>query len=118
MKLSVAKKMSFAAAHSLPNYDGPCQRLHGHEWVIEVEVTGEVDEKTGMVIDFVKLKKVMQDKIINVLDHEYINDHFQNPTAENMVIGFKELIEQYFIDVELTRISLWETPTSVCTWRK
>jgi len=66
-------------AHLLPNYQGPCQRLHGHSVKVEIEVEGDVDPGTGMVIDFVKLKKPIKE-----LDHKELNLFMDLPTAENL----------------------------------
>lgn len=120
MKLSVAKTFTFDSAHHLPGYDGPCANLHGHQWKLEVEVTGKIDGDTGMVMDFVKLKKIVNDLIVSHLDHKLINDVYAMPTAENMVQHFVVILEDVLAaqGVELTKLSLWETPTSVCTWRR
>jgi 6-pyruvoyltetrahydropterin/6-carboxytetrahydropterin synthase len=120
MKLNVCKIVTFDSAHRLPNYNGPCANLHGHQWVLEVEVSGEADPETGMVIDFVVLKDLLKTKIVDKLDHSYINDSFTNPTAENMVQSFVALIELHFgwCAITLERIRLYETPTSFCEWRR
>jgi len=59
MKATLVKKFSFDAAHLLPNYSGKCGRLHGHHWVVEVGVSGEIGEN-GMVVDLVVLKQALQ----------------------------------------------------------
>lgn len=121
MKLSVCKEFVFDAAHRLPNYNGPCERLHGHQWKLEIEVSGEVSQDTGMVLDFVHLKKVVNMAIIDKLDHQYINDIYQNPTAENMVISFVEQMKELVgagYGLTLERIRLYETPTSFAEWRR
>jgi 6-pyruvoyltetrahydropterin/6-carboxytetrahydropterin synthase len=120
--------MSFAAAHSLPKYDGPCSRLHGHEWVVEVEVSGELTVDRDMVMDFVQLKALMNREIINKLDHQHLNEIYEaRPTAEMMVGNMVEIItwclksDVMFItrpDLRLERIRLYETPNSFCEWRR
>jgi 6-pyruvoyltetrahydropterin/6-carboxytetrahydropterin synthase len=121
MRLNVSKEFSFAGAHSLPDYKGPCARLHGHEWKLQVEVSGEIDEVSGMVLDFVFLKKVVTEAIINKFDHQHLNDMFVNPTAENIVqqivYTMSDLVGDKFA-LRLERITLWETPTSFCEWRR
>ena len=81
----VSKSMEIDAAHFLPNYEGKCRRLHGHRWKIELAVEGSVDEYTGMVIDFVDLRRFL-DYIKEQLDHRLVNDIIPNPTAENICL--------------------------------
>jgi 6-pyruvoyltetrahydropterin/6-carboxytetrahydropterin synthase len=118
--LSVTKEFSFAAAHSLPDYNGPCANLHGHEWKLLVEVTGPVSD-AGMVMDFVKLKAIVNEAIVNKMDHEHLNKLYPNPTAELMVLAIVEkLSDALWLDFEvsLTSVVLYETPTSKCEWRR
>jgi 6-pyruvoyltetrahydropterin/6-carboxytetrahydropterin synthase len=125
MRLNVCKEFTFAAAHSLPGYDGPCANLHGHEWKLEVEVSGVVNEDTGMVLDFVKLKKIVNQELVDKLDHKHLNDIFVViPTAEMMVGNFADIINHVFnnekkgLGVKLERLRLYETPTSFCEWKR
>lgn len=128
MRLSVCKEMSFAAAHSLPGYNGLCANLHGHRWVLEVEVSRDLqDLADDMVIDFVQLKLIMQSEIIDKFDHQHINEIFHNgrPTAENMVRHFVDTIGWHFrehfdsfANCQLERIRLYESPSSFCEWRR
>ena len=80
----VSKDFSFAAAHFLTKYHGKCERLHGHNYILRISVKGPVAEN-GMVIDFVLLKKLVKEKIIDRIDHRNINDILENPTAERLV---------------------------------
>lgn len=74
------KKIEIAGAHTLNlNYDSPCQKLHGHNWVISIYCKAEKLNSNGMIIDFKEIKN-----IVNRLDHGYINDHIEQPTAENI----------------------------------
>lgn len=121
MKLYITKIFTFDAAHRLPDYVGACSNLHGHQWTLEVEVSGKANVKTGMVIDFSHLKKIVDHQIIGTLDHTYLNDEYPNPTAEKMVESFVAIIGnvfEYDQDVSLERIRLYETPTSFVEWRK
>ena len=76
----------FEAAHSLPHHPGKCRDLHGHSYELVVTIEGEVDAHSGMVIDFSDLKRVVSDRVVQVLDHKNVNDFIDNPTAENMTI--------------------------------
>ena len=80
----VRRRFTFEAAHELPNHPGKCQRLHGHSYVLLVSVEGEIEPESGMVIDFSDLKHIVKESVIDRLDHRYINDLIENPTAERM----------------------------------
>lgn len=110
--LYIGKTMSFAAAHNLPNYKGKCNNLHGHEWSIEIVIRKRIDPKTGMVIDFSKLKQSMDQFIISILDHNYINNIIPNPTAENILVWcWSELMFKAYLK-GIEKIKLWESPDS------
>lgn len=81
-------KDKFSAAHSLRNYNGKCEELHGHNFGVEIEVYGKKLEKdTEILIDFKILKKFLKE-VLNSLDHKFLNDlqYFQkyNPSSENI----------------------------------
>jgi len=86
---TVCKAFRFDAAHYLSCYEGKCANMHGHGWVLEVEVSGLVGDETGMVIDFVELKKSVNTLVIDVLDHKCLNDlrlpFSSNPTCERIL---------------------------------
>lgn len=122
--IEVTKEFTFDSSHQLKNYDGACARLHGHTYKLQVSVEGVVDDR-GIVLDFKDLKSMVNDKIINDLDHYFLNDKLDfNTTAENMVVYFYDIlyyaIKYYSEDckryVRLTKVKLWETPTSFATY--
>lgn len=80
----VGKTFHFDASHYLPNYNGKCRNLHGHTWTMDIEIEGLIDEDTGIVIDFVRLRE-MVDSLLGKLDHRNLNDLLDNPTCENLV---------------------------------
>ena len=82
----IRKTMEVAGAHQLSlNYDSPCQNLHGHNWIITVELSAPELDENGMIMDFKVLKALMNKHIHDRLDHKNINDVVRdNPTAENM----------------------------------
>ena len=82
MRLDV--EFYFAAAHRLPRYEGPCFRLHGHNYKFFVTVEGEVDPRTGMIADFGTIKEVVGQEVLARVDHRNLNDVLDNPTAENI----------------------------------
>jgi len=118
--LSVTKIFTFDAAHKLPMYDGDCANLHGHQWTLEIEVSGPVISESGMIVDFKRLNKCVKDVIIDKMDHKYLNDVYENPTAENMTLGIVAELKPIIVaalKVMLVRVRLYETPTSYCEWK-
>ena len=113
----VAKKVSFDAAHFLPDYPGKCSRLHGHSWKVELAIRGNVAEGTGMVVDFTKLHAWMLSEIVDVFDHTSLNDKLDNPTAETLALWIAAVFSSnYYLisaDIKLAWIKVWETPTSM-----
>lgn len=109
----ITKEFTFDAAHKLLEYDGPCARLHGHTYRLQVTISGTV-KKNGMVIDFLDLKKIVKEKVLTKLDHVYLNEVVGQPTAENLAIWIWDQLEK---DLPLYEIKLWETPTGSVTYR-
>ena len=124
--ISVCKRFSFAYAHRLPEHNGLCKNLHGHNAVLEVEIYGKINAKTGMVADFKQLKDLVNLRIINILDHAYLNDIVAKdfpshcPTAENLIIWIVKELEQALeiTDCRLYRVRFWETETCYAEWRE
>ena len=111
----VSKRISFDAAHFLPEYEGPCVFMHGHHFSVELAVQGEVNHETGMVMDFKYLKEFLQ-SIKDIFDHTLLNNIISNPTAENIALYIKEQFDtrgRYTLgDVKLAFIKVWETEDS------
>lgn len=83
--MQVTKEFNFDAAHFVPDYYGKCERMHGHTYKLQVTVEGDVGQK-GMTFDFVLLKRMVQQKVLDKLDHQVINDVIKVATAENVAI--------------------------------
>lgn len=118
--ITVTKVFEFEASHYLPEYEGPCQNLHGHSYKLEVEVSGPPLEKgsyPSMVCDFKDLKTVVTQRILRVFDHNHLNKFFDLPTAENMVEWIVKELRSIF-DNCLVRVRLWETSSSYAEWRR
>lgn len=127
MKVSVFRKENFNAAHRLYNagWDdatnqdvfGKCAlpHYHGHNYEMQVKVTGEVEQATGFVMDMKLLSDLIHEKIIARFDHKNLNldtEEFKtlNPTAENIAIVIYNLLRPH-IDQDLDiQIRLYETP--------
>ena len=95
-------KHHFDAAHFLPEYEGKCKNLHGHTWLVEIWIKKKLAPKEDMLIDFVKVKQ-----ILDVFDHESINDFMYNPTAENIVRYFLRKFREHN-----ATIKVWESANS------
>jgi len=109
----ITKEFSFDAAHQLPNYGGRCERLHGHTWTIHVTVEAPIDESTGIAFDFGELKEIVNRRVVEILDHTYLNDFLEHPSAENLCLWIASELE----DLPLYEIRVWETPRSCATYR-
>lgn len=107
-------KSDFAAAHQLRDYPGNCERLHGHNYIVEVYCLCEQLDKLGMSIDFKILKNHIK-AVINELDHYNLNEisYFRdiNPSAENIAKWFYQEISQRVNNdrVKISRVDIWET---------
>ncbi|WP_425061000.1 hypothetical protein SCACP_17670 [Sporomusa carbonis] len=108
----------FEAAHRLPDYPGKCCRLHGHNWKVEVTVTGHKLNHLGMVMDFKELKAEVS-KVIETLDHYYLNDipafKMTNPTAENIAKYIYDTLANNPVfqqDIKVRCVQVWESPRS------
>ncbi len=113
MRLDV--EFYFAAAHRLPRYDGPCFRQHGHNYKFFVALEGEVDPRSGMIIDFGIVKAAVQEEVLARVDHRDLNDVLENPTAENIARWIWEALEKRLPG--LCEVRLYEIPDSCVTYR-
>ncbi len=105
----------FAAAHRLPRYDGPCFRMHGHNYRLFVAVEGDVDPRTGMVADFGRIQAIVQEHVLARLDHRTLNDLLENPTAENIARWVHEALAPQLAG--LVEVRLYEIPGCCVTYR-
>jgi|TARA_Y100000994_G_scaffold242819_1_gene240242 6-pyruvoyltetrahydropterin/6-carboxytetrahydropterin synthase len=123
----LTKQFKFCAAHKYwnekwskdKNYQvfGDDVRVHGHNYILDITITGTVDEDSGFIYDIQKLKSLVDDKVIKVLDHSQIQEDInwfkgKQPSTENLVLFIWESIASH-IDkpAKLYKIKLRETPT-------
>ena len=103
----------FQAAHYLKEYQGKCEKVHGHTFQVEAVI--EVDEldRAGIGIDFTRIKA----KLAEILpDHTLLNDVYQfNPSAENLARQFFGELKKCFPVVEVT---VWESEDASATYSK
>ncbi|MDB0011541.1 6-carboxytetrahydropterin synthase [Crocinitomicaceae bacterium] len=126
-KVSVVRCEHFNAAHRLHNPKwndkqnqevfGKCNNpnYHGHNYELEVKVTGEVDPETGYVIDTKKLSNLIQNEVTEVFDHKNLNldvPHFKNiiPSTENIAKITYDILRPLLDENLELKIKLYETP--------
>ena len=120
----VSRRESFNAAHQLrdPGMSddenqrvfGKCANLHGHNYVLEVVVAGEIQQATGYVMDLKQLSDVISRRVIQDVDHRNLNTDVpwlrgRIPTAENLALAFWERISSELPEGLLRSVRLWET---------
>lgn len=125
--LTVTKKFEFEACHQLNNYNGACSRMHGHTYKLEVTLAG-IPVNNGMIIDFHTIKTVVQEFILDRLDHfnlneasdEYDEPLFDQPTAEIMVLWIAHTLIPVFLGYNciLHHVRLYETSNSHADWSR
>ncbi len=116
-------KEAFEAAHRIEGYEGKCNRLHGHSWVVEAVVTGTELDSLGMLVDFKAVKQELKE-VLQRMDHQYLNEMEpflgkMNPTAENMARCFYEELAKAEIfcgNAALRSVCVWESPNSCVTY--
>jgi 6-pyruvoyltetrahydropterin/6-carboxytetrahydropterin synthase len=138
--ITVTRKLEFDAGHRIPDHRSQCRNLHGHRYVIEITLEGEVidspgESDNGMVMDFSDIKSIAKKYVVDPWDHAFlvyehdtpvvnflseIDGHKtvivdKVPTAENLAQLAFNLMDPQFIDhygtsLKLTRVRLYETP--------
>jgi 6-pyruvoyltetrahydropterin/6-carboxytetrahydropterin synthase len=104
----------FSAAHRLREYQGACEKLHGHNYRVELVVASEKLDALGMVADFRELKRLLQEAGAHY-DHAFLNElaefQKQNPTEENMArVLFEECSRRMPRGVRARSVTVWESP--------
>ena len=104
----IGKQYSFSASHQLLNTgieNHQCSRMHGHNYIVEIEVRGEVSPKHGWIVDFSMIDRTMK-PLIDKLDHYHLNDIINVPTAENVAQWIMDNHTPHFF----FSVKVWETP--------
>jgi 6-pyruvoyltetrahydropterin/6-carboxytetrahydropterin synthase len=141
-KIRLTKEFRFEMAHALWNYDGLCKNIHGHSYILQVTIIGEPssdesDPKYGMVMDFGQLKQIVEEEIVEPLDHSIIvsdkapaekllqipqmSDRYHitpyQPTCENLLVDFAQRISKRLPEhAALFSLKLHETGNSFAEW--
>ncbi len=130
----VTRREVFSSSHRLfnPNFSdeenerlfGKCNNLngHGHNYILEVIVAGEVDPNTGYVIDLKVLKEIIKKNVISKVDHKNLNldvDFLKGkiPTAENIAIGIWDQLNNKLPSGKLYSIKLYETENNYVEYK-
>lgn len=112
---------SFSAAHQLRGYMGKCEKLHGHNWKVQVHVTAERLNEIDLAIDFHELKR-LTNEIISPLDHTLLNEIFpfteKNPSSENIAKWIYDCLKKKINDenIELSAVTVWESDSASATY--
>lgn len=111
----------FSSAHQLRGYKGKCERVHGHNWKVQIYVLAERLNEIDITIDFHDLKK-MTDEIVGQLDHSFLNDIFpfteKNPSSENIAKWIYDSLRKRIDndDISLSAVTVWESETASATY--
>ena len=138
--LTITRRLEFDAGHRIPDHRSQCRHLHGHRYVLEITLTGAVqntpgESSNGMILDFADVKSIAQREIVTAWDHAFLayrHDHavvaFLTslpehktvlfdciPTAENLAqCAFDQLAaayrDAYGTQLYLSKLRLYETP--------
>ena len=123
----LTRKCEFSASHYYHNPQftaeenqrvfGKCANLngHGHNYTLEVTVKGEVDARTGFVMDLQELKQTLTREVLDALDHRHLNKEVPEfaaaiPTTENLAIAIWNRLQSHFKVAQLHRVRVYELP--------
>jgi 6-pyruvoyltetrahydropterin/6-carboxytetrahydropterin synthase len=114
----LVKEFEFDAAHFLPAYKGKCEALHGHTYKLSVKLSGQPVED-GLIMDFAEFKKIVEENVLEALDHTCLNDLLPQPSAENIAVWVWNVLAAPLErgNCFLYEIELWETRTSGVVYR-
>lgn len=133
-KAILSRRATFAASHRLHSDSlsdqenealfGKCNRAngHGHNYVMEVLIKSEIDPNTGLIMNLVDLKSIIEKTILDEVDHKHLNHDVEwlkgtNPTTENLVVAFWERLEKVLPQGFLHEIKLHETENNIAIYR-
>jgi 6-pyruvoyltetrahydropterin/6-carboxytetrahydropterin synthase len=112
----------FAAAHQLEMVGEKCENLHGHNWKVEVYVTGKNLNEAGVLMDFGEIKKRVAE-IMTRLDHKFLNEvePFRNghqPSSENIAQHVAKELQTSIKDpaISVSRVTAWESENACATY--
>ena len=140
--MRITRRLEFDAGHRIPNHGSQCRHLHGHRYVLEITLSGDIIKQenaseNGMVMDFSDVKAIAKESVVNVWDHAFLVYQHDNevlnflnslpghktvvfptvPTAENMALEAFRILKSKYHDtygnhLKLEKVRLYETPNS------
>jgi 6-pyruvoyltetrahydropterin/6-carboxytetrahydropterin synthase len=117
--MQIRKHFRFEAAHVLPHHPGKCSRMHGHSYRLDVAIRGPIQTDgpaRGMIEDFDRIKRIVREHVVDILDHRSLNDLIENPTAEHIAMWIWRTLENHLNGLD--ELVLWETATSCAVLRR
>ena len=120
----VTVDQTFAAAHALRNYKGGCENVHGHNFKVQIVISGERLDDAGLLVDFIDVKNLMG-QILARLDHQNLNEtppfDVKNPSAENIAEYICTEMTGGLVNtpvpVRIREVKVWETEIQSATYR-
>ena|ERR1700722_2797851 len=138
---SITRKLEFDYGHRLVNHTGRCRFIHGHRGIVEITVSSEILNTLGMVIDFSKVKEIINGWILEHMDHNlilnpddplmkfvgfdsdgllfggrdpYVMPPGKNPTAENLADELYHVAVELLLplNIKVDKVRFYETPNS------
>ena len=127
--VTVTRRLHFNAAHRVHNpalsdeenvrLFGKCNNpnWHGHNYMLDVSVRGPIDSRTGYVMDLGALKALVEERVVDRIDHKNLNldvDFMRdvNPTSENIIVAIWRRLADAITPATLVKLVLWETPNN------
>jgi 6-pyruvoyltetrahydropterin/6-carboxytetrahydropterin synthase len=124
-KITICQRYRFSASHRLFNprwtkhrnleVFGKCTRLHGHNYLMEIQVRGRLGGESGMLINFTELSRIVHSRVVDYLDHRDLNQDIpelkgQVPTVENLIVLCRDRLKSGLPrGVKLGGLRLFET---------
>ena len=112
---------TFSAAHQLKGYMGKCERLHGHNWKVQVHVIAEKLNEIDIAMDFHDLKR-LTNEVVSTLDHTVLNEIFpfteNNPSSENIAKWVYDSLRKKIPEqtIQLSAVTVWESEDASATY--
>ena len=118
----VIVRQMFSSAHALRNYHGHTEPLHGHNFQVEVVLTGKrLQNKVKYLVDFIEVQKALE-AIVKPMDHVNLNEMApfdkENPSAENIAVFIgQQLAKRWRVSgVKINSVTVWETSSQAARY--
>jgi 6-pyruvoyltetrahydropterin/6-carboxytetrahydropterin synthase len=121
MPYELSIQSEFSAAHNLREYKGKCERLHGHNWRVDLVLAGDRLNNEGMLVDFLEAKRILGEAIEH-FDHAYLNDvppfDRLNPSSENLARVIAEaVVKRLPAGIRVLSVTTWESARCAATYK-